>query len=273
MVSYIRSDLDFILDQIKIAEAHALGQPLFGPNGLVPAYNLSLGLRTVDGSYNHLLPGQEQWGAAGNQFPSLMDPVYRPADGTLFDPDGPGPAPAMPTSATYDPSNNPNSLVFNSSLRTISNLLVDQTLGNPAAVLTALQGAGSANQMADLAAVTAIYQTFKPAWDAEYQARVVMQNAKIAADQLGDGDPLTPPTPAEQAALDALTAATAVHAGTVVDLEAPVSCAMPRSSLSASPCKATTSICPTPHPMRASRRRSTRGSRCSASSSITASTL
>ena len=40
----------------------------------------------------HLLPGQEQWGAADNEFPQLLSPVYRPADGTLFDPDGPGPA-------------------------------------------------------------------------------------------------------------------------------------------------------------------------------------
>ena len=30
MVAYIRSDLDFILAQIKIAEAHAAGQPLYG---------------------------------------------------------------------------------------------------------------------------------------------------------------------------------------------------------------------------------------------------
>ena len=59
MVNYIKSDLDFILEQIKIAEAHAAGQPLYGADGLVPAYNLSLGLRTVDGTYNHLLPGQE----------------------------------------------------------------------------------------------------------------------------------------------------------------------------------------------------------------------
>src|SRR3546814_5192284 len=95
MVTYIRSDLDFILDQIKIAEAHAAGQPLYGPGGLIPAYNLSFGLRTVDGSNNHLLPGQEQWGAAGVAFPSLLDPNYRPADGTPFDPDGPGPAQAM----------------------------------------------------------------------------------------------------------------------------------------------------------------------------------
>ena len=174
MVQYIKSDLDFILQQIKIAEANAAGQPLYGPDGLIPTYNLSWGLRTVDGSYNHLLPGQEQWGAAGGQFPHLVDPNYRPADGTPFDPDGPGPAPSMPTSLNYNPSNNPNSLVFDSSLRTISNLLVDQTLGNPAAVLTALDRAGSANSLADLPAVQAIYAAFKPAFDAEYQARVVM---------------------------------------------------------------------------------------------------
>lgn len=129
MVSYIRSDLDFILAQIKISEAHAAGQPLFGPGGLVPAYNISYGLRTVDGTFNHLLPGQEKWGASDVQFPTLLDPAYRPADGTPFDPDGPGGAPAMPTAPNYNPSNNPNSLVFDSSVRTISNLLVDQTLG------------------------------------------------------------------------------------------------------------------------------------------------
>ncbi|MDR7059755.1 MULTISPECIES: peroxidase family protein [unclassified Sphingopyxis] len=220
MVTYIRSDLEFILDQIKIAEAHAAGQPLYGPGGLIPAYNLSFGLRAVDGSNNHLLPGQEQWGASNVQFPSLLDPVYRPADGTVFDPDGPGGAPPMPTAPNYNPSNNPNSLVFDSSLRTISNLLVDQTLGNPAAILEGLDRAGSADPLTDLAAITAIYQTFKPASDAEYQARVVKENARVAANELDDGDPLTPPSAAEQAALDALAAATAAHDVTVADLEA-----------------------------------------------------
>ena len=216
-VTVNQADLEFILAQIKISEAHAAGQPLFGPGGLVPAYNVSWGLRTVDGTYNNLL--HETWGAADQQFPSLMDPVYRPADGTLFDPDGPGPAPAMPTSATYAPSNDPNSLVFDSSLRTISNLLVDQTLGNPAAILTALDRAGSANSMADLAAVTVIYEAFKPASDAEYQARVIAQNARADAEELGDGDPNTPPTPQEQAALDAAADADAAHALTVTALE------------------------------------------------------
>ena len=233
MVDFIRSDLEFILKQIKIAEAHAAGQPLFGPDvgegpGLIPAYNLAWGLRTVDGTYNHLLPGQEKWGAADVPFPSLLDPVYRPADGTPFDPDGPGPAPAMPTSPNYNPSNNPNSLVFDSSLRTISNLLVDQTLGNPAAILEGLARAGSDDALADLPAVTAIYQTFKPSSDAEYQARVVMDNAKSAANALDDGDPLTPPSAAEQAALDALAAATVAHDATVVALDARAWCVMPR---------------------------------------------
>lgn len=220
MVTYIRSDLDFILAQIKIAEAHSAGATLYGEDGLIPAYNVAWGLRTVDGSYNHLLPGQEMWGAAGAEFPELMSPIYRPADGTPFDPDGPnGPAPAMPTAPNYNPSNNPNSLVFDSSLRTISNLLVDQTLGNPAAILTALERAGAASPMTDLPAVTAIYVAFKPASDAEYQARVAMQNAKAAADALGDGDPNNTPTPEEQTALDELAEATAAHALTVSALE------------------------------------------------------
>lgn len=218
MVTYIRSDLDFILDQIKIAEAHAAGQPLYGPGGLIPAYNLSFGLRAVDGSNNHLLPGQEKWGASNVQFPSLLDPVYRSADGTLFDPDGPGPAPAMPTSPNYNPSNNPNSLVFDSSLRTISNLLVDQTLGNPAAILEGLERAGDPDPLTTLPAITAIYLAFKPASDAEYQARVVLQNAQTAATAADDG--LPGDTPAEVAAQAALAAALAAHDVTVTDLEA-----------------------------------------------------
>ena len=64
MVEYIRSDLEAILFHIKIAEANAAGQPLYGPGGLIPTYNLSWGLRTVDGSYNNLIPGREYWGAS-----------------------------------------------------------------------------------------------------------------------------------------------------------------------------------------------------------------
>ncbi len=142
MVTYIRSDLDFILDQIKIAEKHALyeqdptdpeGQPLFGPNGSVAANNISWGLRTVDGTYNNLLPGQEHFGSADQPFPELLDPVYRDGEELTFDPDGPGPLEPGPTSY------NPGETVVDSSVRTISNLIVDQSLSNPAAVVKALE--------------------------------------------------------------------------------------------------------------------------------------
>jgi Ca2+-binding RTX toxin-like protein len=231
MANYIRSDLDFILEQIKIAERHAAyiadpndpnaaplyGEGAAGQTGSVPAYTLSLGLRTVDGSYNNLLPGQEHWGAADLQFPELLDPSFRPAENI---PPGFGP-PGPPVPTNYNPSNNPGSMVFDSSLRTISNLIVDQTLGNPAAILKGLQVGGVvAADLANVALVQAVYAIFKPASDEEYQARVVMDAAKSAANALSDGDPLTVPGAAEQAALDAYAAAIAAHDVTVTDLEA-----------------------------------------------------
>ena len=99
MVSYIKSDLEFILAQIKIAEAHASGQPLYGPGGLIPTYNLAWGLRTVDGTYNNLL--HPTWGSADQPFPEGLGTDFRPADGTPVDFDGPGPAPAIPTAVSY----------------------------------------------------------------------------------------------------------------------------------------------------------------------------
>jgi hypothetical protein len=155
MVAYIRSDLDFILAQIKIAEAHAAfergvstgdplnpAKPLFGPNGSVPAYNVARGLRTVDGTYNHLLPGQTEWGASDNEFPEHLGTDFR----TIMVPAGPG-GQLVPVSYTPGVDNdgpgpaNPSD-VFDPTVRTISNLLVDQTLGNPSAILTGLQRAG-----------------------------------------------------------------------------------------------------------------------------------
>jgi hypothetical protein len=229
MVAYIRSDLDFILAQIKVAEKHAAyvanpldpnAAPLYGVGaagqaGSVPTYTLSIGLRTVDGQYNNLLPGQEKWGSADMQFPELLDPTFRPADNI---PPGFGP-PGPPIPTSYAPSNNPGSMVFDSSLRTISNLIVDQTLGNPAAIMKGLEVGGvTAASMANVALVQDIYAAFKPASDAEYQSRVVMQNAKTAANALSDGDPLTPPSEAEQTALVALAAATTAHNATLNNL-------------------------------------------------------
>lgn len=234
MANYIKSDLQFILEQIKIAEKHAAyvanpndpnAAPLFGTGdagqtGSIPAYTLSLGLRTVDGSYNNLLPGQEQWGAADMPFPELLVPKYRNADGTVFDPDGPGTAPAMPTAPNYNPSNNPDSLVFDASLRTISNLIVDQTLGNPAAIIKGLQlGGVVAADLANVALVQAINAAFEPVAHAEYLARVARNNAVTAANALDDGNPATPVTTAQQTALDALAAATTAHNAALAQLE------------------------------------------------------
>ena len=138
-VSVIKSDLEFILAQIKISEAHAGGQPLFGPGGLIPSYNNSLGLRTVDGTYNNLL--NPTWGAADQQFTELLPPQFRPG---------------------YNPSNDPSSVVIDSSIRTISNLIVDQTLANPAAILTALQQAGIVAPANQMAVMTQISNAFAP---------------------------------------------------------------------------------------------------------------
>ena len=44
-----------------------------GNDGLTQAHLLPYGLRTVDGSYNNLLPGREMWGAADQSFPGIFD--------------------------------------------------------------------------------------------------------------------------------------------------------------------------------------------------------
>ena len=116
MVTYIRSDLDFILDQIKIAEEHAryvagdpTARPLFGENGMIPANNISWGLRTVDGTFNNLVPGQEQYGSADQPFPHLLEPDYRLAPETA-DINGPAPG-GVVGGGTYAPTPNSGDFV------------------------------------------------------------------------------------------------------------------------------------------------------------------
>ncbi len=141
------ADLRFILDQIRIAERHArtatVTNPcgtLVGPNAnQIPAGNqaeeLPWGLRTVDGTCNNLVPGQSRFGAADRAFPRMLRPVFRNAE--TGDPDGPtGPAGPRPTSYSQK-----TGTVIDSRPRMISNLVVDQTRGNPAAVAAAGPGA------------------------------------------------------------------------------------------------------------------------------------
>jgi Ca2+-binding RTX toxin-like protein len=138
-IHLIRSDLQFMLDQIIIAEKHsgAYGTPSQDLHTLIPNERLPWGLRTVDGSYNNLVPGQEHFGAADQPFPLLLDQVFRnDMDGDSFFGMSNGnyaalnPLPAnAPSGAVRQGAN-----VVDADPRIISNLISDQTYHNPAAV-------------------------------------------------------------------------------------------------------------------------------------------
>ena len=73
-----KADLDFILRQIQISESHAAGNPLLceSPSDTswtcVPDPKLAYGLRTVDGSYNNLMPvSRSNWSPAVAQLIDL----------------------------------------------------------------------------------------------------------------------------------------------------------------------------------------------------------
>jgi Ca2+-binding RTX toxin-like protein len=131
------SDLAFILKQIKIAEHHAATysaahacDTLVGPGpNQIPDYLTSYGLRTVDGSCNNLVPGREKFAAADLPFPRLTTPVF--ADAEPITPSFPV-GPPGPTSYKQK-----HGSVVDSQPRVISNLIVDQTSTNPAAVAAA----------------------------------------------------------------------------------------------------------------------------------------
>ena len=71
MVTVNTNDLEFILQQIKIAEADARGEQILG--GVLPNTEVPWGLRRVDGSNNNLFPGQETYGAG--RFLNVPRPV------------------------------------------------------------------------------------------------------------------------------------------------------------------------------------------------------
>src|SRR5262249_38671758 len=100
---------------------------------LVPNWELQLGLRTLSGVDNNLLPNKTQFGTADNVFPRLTTPIFRTAETQPADFFGPGsPAGTTPTSYAQTSGN-----VFDSQPRVISHLVVDQTAANPAAYATA----------------------------------------------------------------------------------------------------------------------------------------
>ena len=142
------SDLAYILDQIKIAEAHAATQ---NPDGSIqagtnpyqpvaptatdiPNNQLALGLRQIDGRNNNLTNGfsswngyeyvvggtvgKSTWGSAGQPFKRTTPVSYKGAFGT---------------GGTRAADGN----IFDNEIRTISNLIADQSSTNPAATAAA----------------------------------------------------------------------------------------------------------------------------------------
>lgn len=200
MVTMIRSDLDFILAQIKIAEADARGETLLGT--YIPNAELPWGLRRVDGSNNNLIAGQGEFGAAGNPFPrAATEPTTFLNEGDDAMPFGPPPfipGTNLLTNNNYGvhtPNNpaitNPRAIqpgdVVDADPRIISNLIVDQSLNNPAAILAALKFAGSEDLTGDLAAIVAARDALKAALAGAGPAATpdqlaILLAAKTAAD-------------------------------------------------------------------------------------------
>ncbi len=131
-----QGDLGFLLEQIQMAEAHAAGVPM---SSLLVSELLPFGLRTVNGSYNNVLPGQELFGTADRRFPRMAPPLLIAGEPATFDPDGPGPLQAGDPSSYTQTSG----LVFDSRPRTISNLIVDQTTNNPVTAVVAERNPGT----------------------------------------------------------------------------------------------------------------------------------
>src|SRR5437588_1740156 len=120
-------DLRFIYDQILVAQDHAAGGTLLGPGpNQVHDPQLPRGLRTVDGSFNNLvpIPDQHLFGASDQVFPRRTTPSFRAAEaGTSY----------AQTSGD----------VIDSQPRIATNLIVDQSAANPAAVAAATNPCGS----------------------------------------------------------------------------------------------------------------------------------
>jgi Ca2+-binding RTX toxin-like protein len=140
MVQLVKHDLEYILKQIKIAEQHAAGTPM---SELVDNPLLPYGLRTVDGSYNNLVPGREHWGASDQPFVRITDPNWRndlDGDSITFGAGSPGQIDFV--DGNYGQHGTPTDrygleggTLVDADPRIISNLIVDQTSNNPIATM------------------------------------------------------------------------------------------------------------------------------------------
>ncbi|MFP8881579.1 MAG: heme peroxidase, partial [Myxococcota bacterium] len=127
--------MNFILKQIKFSERHADGEELLD---ILPNASLPWGLRTVDGSFNNLTPDQTGFGQADLEFLSIVEPEYPNAQ-TLTAPMADNDVPGAKTSYVRGDGRT----VQDSTPRLISNLIVNQSTMNPAAVQAAADEDGT----------------------------------------------------------------------------------------------------------------------------------
>ena len=185
MVKLNRNDLDFILKQIKIAEAHTAAinggaDPRTALAELVSNPLLPYGLRTVDGSYNNFQPNMTHLGSSDQTMVRLLTPNYAPAE-------------INPRNGQQTSYADPSGTVYDSQPRLISNIVADQSLDNPAAIAGALasvdikgaEALGIVRTVMDLQAVAraahaAVATAAANAAAAVAAANVVVANAQAA---------------------------------------------------------------------------------------------
>ncbi|MGO4622514.1 peroxidase family protein, partial [Ensifer sp. 2TAB8] len=247
MVKLNRNDLDFILKQIKIAEAHTAAidggaDPRAALAELVSNPLLPYGLRTVDGSFNNFQPNMTHLGSSDQTMVRLLTPNYAPAE--INPRNGQQTSYADPTGSVYD-----------SQPRLISNIVADQSLNNPAAIAAALasldikgaEALGIVRTVMDLqaaarAAHAAVANAEANADAAAAAADVVVANAQAAqataqatydaavASQSGATQALA----SANAALASAIAARDAHAPAVASAQAAAATALAASQAAAS---------------------------------------
>ena len=220
MVTYIKSDLEFILQQIKIAEAHAAASH-YSVSAANP--NLQSELGSAHCRRQLQPPAEPAVGLLGRTISENLGTDFR----TLFIDADPGPGVQMvpmtytpgvdndgPTMTVPGPSGpmvignraGPGD-VIDPTIRTISNLIVDQTLGNPAAILTALERAGVEDPgMTITTEISNAYAPLRPLFDALSSAERDYANASAAAAASPNNAALQQAAAEAQAAVDAAKA-------------------------------------------------------------------
>ena len=179
MVTLNLNDLAHILEQIRISEAHTTAiaggaDPRQALADLVTSPLVPYGLRTTSGELNNFQIDMANSGAADQLMSRLLTPSWRVAQ------DNPR------TPGVVDPTSyaQTSGAVYDSQPRTISNLVSDQTLNNPAAISAALaiNGVTGAENLVQTGAIYEIYKTALNTPDALTTAPTDADHARALAD-------------------------------------------------------------------------------------------